>query len=30
MLEHLASEEEYALAAQYIRSVAQQEGIVIR
>jgi sugar phosphate isomerase/epimerase len=30
MLEHLDTEEEYALAAGYIRSVAQQEGIVIR
>jgi sugar phosphate isomerase/epimerase len=30
MLEHLDTEEEYALAAQHIRSVAQQEGIVIR
>jgi sugar phosphate isomerase/epimerase len=30
MLEHLATEEEYGLAAGYLRSVAEQEGIVIR
>jgi sugar phosphate isomerase/epimerase len=29
MLEHLATEEEYALATEYIRSVAQREGIAI-
>lgn len=30
MLEHLSTEEEYDLAAAYVRSVAEQEGIAIR
>lgn len=30
MLEHLPSEEEYTLAAQYIRSIAEEIGVKIR
>jgi hypothetical protein len=30
MLEHLSVEEEYALAAEHLRSVAQQQGVTIQ
>jgi len=30
MIEHLATEEEYVQAAQFIRAVAHQEGVRIR